>query len=415
MRLAILKFMDMAFRSLFLLLPLYFLSAEKSGQFGLIVTIVAFYCFFCGFERYLDLQRKLVGKTTEESERDILGVIRFYALNLLFLSPVLIVVLLFWVKLSYFQVSLILVIVVGEHFANEIYRLSLIVGYLRPWFLMVVVKNFILLSAVVVIAIVDVQSISLDAILIAWAIVSTAFVSISAIRYRLRVRNLDLQKLSPWIEDMRAQFLKSATHFWIGLTALLTLQGDRLIVGGLLSLEQTGIYYRHVVIATVAYQAVSIISHNRILFRVYEGIRLGDFASVRKTIFTERLLLVVTGLLVVIAISMLNLEHDYGIKALQTFMPYVLAGLIAALIVRALADYNAILLNAAHREKDIFVCQSISLLLAATFNLFLILKYSLPGTVISVLLGAFIYLVTTSFYVRKRAIIPKTELQAKIT
>ena len=88
MHLALLKLGDIGSRSLFLLIVLYSLPVEASGQFGLLITVLAFWSFLCGYERYIDIQRRLAGKDNSEPDRMVLENLRFYGINFLVIHSV---------------------------------------------------------------------------------------------------------------------------------------------------------------------------------------------------------------------------------------------------------------------------------------------------------------------------------------
>jgi O-antigen/teichoic acid export membrane protein len=87
---------------------------------------------------------------------------------------------------------------------------------------------------------------------------------------------------------------------------------------------------------------------------------------------------------------------------LQGVVPALLSGLVFALSLRIAADYNAIVLNAFHSERDIFKSQGVSLLISSVLNVLLTWQYGLYGTVVSVASGALIYLLATTMFARRR-------------
>ncbi|HYJ10974.1 MAG TPA: hypothetical protein VEX18_18255, partial [Polyangiaceae bacterium] len=110
MLIAVMKLGDTAARSLFVLIALYTLPERTTGQFGLALTLIGFFAFLCGFERYADLQRRLVGKSTAEADQLILWAVRFFAVNHLLWTPVLLTLLLYWVDLEASLAGLCLII-----------------------------------------------------------------------------------------------------------------------------------------------------------------------------------------------------------------------------------------------------------------------------------------------------------------
>ena len=76
---AALKLTDIAARSLFVLLALFALPARETGQFGLLLTLIGFFSFVVGFERYLDLQRGLARLAASEGDQLVVSTLRLNA------------------------------------------------------------------------------------------------------------------------------------------------------------------------------------------------------------------------------------------------------------------------------------------------------------------------------------------------
>ncbi len=401
MLLAFLKLGDIGTRSLFILIILYSLPVQKSGQFGLLITILAFWSFFCGFERYIDIQRRLVGQPDSGLDLTILDNLRFYSFNLLLAFPVVAVLLTHWAGLNYMVVALVPIIAFAEHQSAEVYRYALIVRRYRNLLWIVLVKGLVLLAVVCSLMFLFNESLTLNTIIMVWAAISAVFLLIS-IGYFIRLaENLHFNQLPPFWAGLSSHFRASRVHFWIGLLALLSLQADRLIVGSLLSLEQTGLYFRHVYLATFVYNVATVLSYNRILLTVYQEIQTGSFYKAKKIIRAEKWKVIPFGAILVCGIALSRFDVYFDASPFQSLIPSVLAGLLLALNLRILADYNAIILNAFHWERYIFRSQGISLLVSAILNIFMTSIYGIKGTVVTILVGVVLYLFATSFYVRK--------------
>ena len=66
------KLSEVVTRGIFIIFCTYALPLIDAGVFGLLVTFIGFFAFLLGFERYIDVQRKVSGLSKEI----ILGEIR---------------------------------------------------------------------------------------------------------------------------------------------------------------------------------------------------------------------------------------------------------------------------------------------------------------------------------------------------
>lgn len=409
MLIAATKLADIAARSLFVLLVLYALPVRSTGQFGLALTLIGFFTFLAGFERYADLQRRMIGTSGVQTDRLILSTLRFYALNHLMWLPVLLALLVLWVQLPLSVALLCGVIAVGEHLSNEVYRIALIAPRHRPVLFAVLAKNVVTLAVIAALLWSRPSAFDIDGVLTAWA--ATSFVGLLAIAIGFT---------RTWAFDSfadaggaglrrRAQYRASRTHFLIGLVALGALQADRLVAGALLTLEQSGLYFRHIFLASFAYQVFNVASYNRVAPRVYEQAHARRPAQAKAVIRRELKRLVPAAALLVAlfyAISHSGLGH---LKALQSINPDYLALLTLGFLVRAFADFNALLLNAVYSERDVFISQLAALALAVGFNIVLTHLYGMDGTVATLVIGSAAYYLISRARTRRNALLNPRE------
>ena len=401
MLIAATKLADIAARSLFVLLVLYALPVRSTGQFGLALTLIGFYSFLSGFERYADLQRRMIGTSAQQTDRLIVSTLRFYALNYLVWSPVLFALLILWVQLPLTLALLCLVIALGEHLSNEVYRIALIAPRHRPVLFAVLAKNVVTLTAVVTLLWARPATFDIDAVLTVWAI--TSFLGLLAIACGF---------MQTWAFDslataggarltQRQQYGSSQTHFLIGLVAMAALQADRLVAGALLSLEQSGLYFRHIFLASFAYQVFNVASYNRVAPRVYAHAHARQPWLAKAIIRRELTLLVPLAALLVAGFYGLNQSIFGNSKALESIKPDYLAVLTLGFLLRAFADFNALLLNAVYSERQVFISQSLAVGVAIAANLALTRLFGIAGTVATLAIGSTAYLVVSSIYTRR--------------
>ncbi len=396
MMFAAIKLVDIAARSLFLLLVLFSLGDRAAGQFGLTVTLITWFTFLAGYERYADLQRSLLGRTADEIRTLLRAAVRFFALNHVFLLPIMTVLLVAWVELSVTVAILYLVVAVSEHLSQELYRLGLVVERYRVSVLPALIKNLALCFGFALWVALANEAPTMEQVSWMWAAVSAIALFATTLVAKRIERSTDPRGREDQPLGLKQQYQSSLTHFKLGAFALGSLQLDRFVVGALLPLEQGGVYFRHVMLVSFFYSAVTIVSYNRILPSVYAAARGAVPAAARSIVSTERrrvLTLSAVALVVLSGVTLLwgRVFSDAGLA------PSFLATLLVAFTLRICADYNALLMNAAHREADVLRGFLLAALPTLVVNLILCFIFGIGGAVASFACGAALYLVATYF------------------
>jgi O-antigen/teichoic acid export membrane protein len=396
MLIAAIKLADIAARSLFVLVVLYSLAARETGQFGLALTLSSLFGFASGFERYVDLQRRLVDQSDQQVDRLLVSALRFFGVNYIVWLPVLVALFAWWAQLGVAATALFTVVAIGEHLSNEIYRMAIIAPRHRHTLIVVLIKNLALLAVSVGMALHQPAAFDLQTFLAIWAALSMASVLVAAFLFRRggSPHGEQAESLPRLVEHYR----HSRTHFLVGLVAVLSLQVDRLIVGAVLDLELAGVYFRHIVLASVVYQAAGVLSHNRILARVYNTALSRNMASVKEIVQREVRAMVPLTLLLIGGVLSLGAVGITELPRLRGLQPSYLAALMFGFLLRALADYNSLVLNAAYRERDIFKSQLIALAVSVPANILLTKLYGPWGTILSVNLSAACYLIAMTLH-----------------
>ena len=377
----------------------YLLPLRASGQFGLIVMLLSFFVFLCGFERIVDLQRRAAAASEARTDRLIVATLRFYVVNQALLLPPLGALLLAWVGLTPAEVALTLVIAVIEHFCNEVYRISIFAPRYGALLWVVFAKNLAVPALAAAAVLAGGLALDLATVLWAWAVASVVAFAILASGFARRLR---LVPGEPAGAEMRVarQYRASLTHFIIGLVALFSIQVDRLIVGSLLTLELSGVYFRHLFLAAAVYQVTTVASHNRIVLRVFQALHASDAAAARRLIRRELRRVLAAAALIIAAILLVDPRH-LPHAAAATFLPVILAGLVLAFVLRLAAEYHSVFLNGAHREADVLRSQVLAVTLSAGVNVLLTSVYGLHGTVTAMAIGAAAYLLIIGAYARR--------------
>jgi hypothetical protein len=398
---AVTKLADIAARSLFVLLVLYGLPERSAGQFGLALTLVVFFSFTAGFERYLDLQRRMVGSSALQTDQLLVSAVRFYANNYLLCLPILFALLMLWVDLPLVSALLCLVIAVGEHISAEVYRIAMIAPRHRLALFAALVKNLVLLGAIVLTMLTRHESFNIEWVFQIWALLSFIGIVLITIAFSRTWAFASLSQVGGAGLPQLRQFHASRTHFMIGLVAVTLLQADRLVAGALLTLDQSGVYFRHILLATFAYQVFNVASYGRVAPRVYEHLHANRPASARAIIRRELMWLASGAALVMGAFYLAASLKFSSMPAIHSINPNYLAILTLAYMGRAFADFNALLLNGVYSERDVFVSQSMALGLAVVLNITLTHFFGMAGTVATVMIGSCAYYAISSLYVRK--------------
>lgn len=396
---ALIKLLDIAARSLFVLLSLYALPIRSTGQFGLALTLIGFFTFFSGFERYVDLQRRMVGHDAVECDRLIVSSWQFYATNYIACLPVLLALLVWWVSLPVDVALLCFVIAIGEHVSGEVYRIALIAPRYRAVLLTALAKNLALLLWAASEIWLSHDRFDIHRLTAAWAGLSLLFVLVAAIVFTRTWAFPSLASVCGAELTRIQQFRASRTHFMIGLVAVGLLQCDRVVVGSLLSLEDSGIYFRHILLASFAYQVFNVASYGRVAAHVYQHLHANRRHEARSIIRREMTMLVPASALVIAVFYFLASDHG-PIPALRSVNADFLAVLTLGFLVRASADFNALLLNGAYSERDVFVAQFSTLCITVLLNSAMTQFFGLVGTVVTVALGSCVYLLISSLYTR---------------
>jgi O-antigen/teichoic acid export membrane protein len=399
MTFAAVKLVDIAARSLFLLLALFSLKEEGAGQFGLIVTLVTWFSFLIGYERYVDLQRSLIDRPIGEVASLLRAAGRFFAVNGAILLPILVLLLVKWVGLPSEVAFLYVVVAVSEHLSQEFYRLGVVLHQYRVALVPILAKNVALCVGMGILASVRDGSPTIIDVSWLWATISGIGLFL-VVLVAIRTEQTEGQKPRGFRAlSLRQQYGLSLTHFKLGLLALVSLQLDRLVVGAILPLDQGGLYFRHVMLVSFLYSGLTVLSYNRVLPTVYSSVQGKRPEVARSIVEVERkwvLILCVVGVVALAGLTLGNFQAINDVGLSTSFLSI----LLVAFALRICGDYNALQLNAAHREADVLRAFMLASVPSLAVTLGLCLKFGLAGAVASFALGAGFYLVTSQFFLR---------------
>jgi O-antigen/teichoic acid export membrane protein len=386
-----LKLVETFVRSLFVLVTSYALQIEQSGRFGLVVTLIGLFAFLFGYERQVDLQRKMVGQPSLLFDRRLVDALWFWSFNYSFEVPLFALLMFLWIKLPPALVLWSVVIVIGEHLANQAYQMAMIGPRYRHLMLVVTAKNVSLLAAVAYLIAFDKPDLSLDNILLAWGVLSVGSIVVLAAGFLfIRERVPREEQLS--LEIIWRQYRASLAHFLIGSVAILSVQMDRLVAGALLVPAEVGSYFRHVMLISIVYQLFNIASFNRVLPNIFSLAQTQTVTAIRPVVRREYLLVIAVSVVIYLTILVVGYLPRIDFFARYHIRPELLAVFFTSFLLRAGADLNGILLNGKGLERRILRIQATALAIGLLFYVVLASRFGIAGAAVAGLAAPSIYL-----------------------
>lgn len=399
--LVVVKLGDVAARAGFVLAATYALPIAQAGQFGLIVTLVGLFAFAFNFERHIDIQRRTAGQPGEIFDRFVTSALGFFAFNWALMTPLFLIAVVALTHVSPPLLLMAVVVVVGEHLSNQAYQYALISPRYYPLLLVVLAKNTVLVAVVLYQALLSGAGLDLDFVMLVWAIgavLCTAALAAMWLRFR---KAAPRERPFHFAVDILDQHRASAVHFTLGLIAILILQYDRLAVGALMPLDQVGLYFRHTLLVSLAYQAFNVASHNRLLPSIFAEARTRDVGHLHRRVLREYLKTLVGAPLLLAAAWAAN-RLTGGVYAEQFQLSLMLmAIMIGGFMLRAAADFHALILNARHREKDVLRQQAVAFAVGAVLLGLLTWRFGVYGAASASVAASGLYLILVWRCVRK--------------
>lgn len=391
MYVVIVKFLEMGARAGFTVGAAFALALAEAGQFGILVTLIALFAFAFGWERHLDILRRMVGGDPVEFDAAVARALHLWGFNYLALLPLLLIACWLWTGVGPALLAMIAIIAVGEHIANASYQFSIVEPRYRRFLIWLVIRNMAVLLLIASWILFAPSPLTLRFVLACWAGASAVSSGMIAVQW-LRIRRRgEARRGFDWSYHVFDQHRLSLTHFGLGILAVLTLQIDRLVVGALLPLADVGVYFRHVLLVSFTYQFFNIASHNRILPKVFLYAKTHPIAAVHPVVRRE---LVRVGVVVLLGFALLvaaDLATEHRWTAMFSISLSLVAILVGAALVRVAADFKGLILNSRMREDLIFRQQAIAFVAGAPLLIVLTLSLGMVGTAVAGLATATIY------------------------
>lgn len=394
--LVVVKLADVAVRAGFVLAATYALPISQAGQFGLIVTLVGLFAFAFNFERHIDIQRRSAGEPGEIFDRFVTSALGFFAFNWALMTPLFIVAVVLLTHVSSPLLAMAVVVVIGEHLSNQAYFYALISPRYYPLLLVVTAKNAVLLAVVLYQALLSGSGLNLGFVMQIWAAGAVLCTLTLAVLW-LRFRNAaPRDKPFHFAVDVLGQHKASAVHFALGLIAILILQYDRLAVGALMSLDQVGLYFRHTLLVSLAYQAFNVISYNRITPTVFAEAKSRSVADVHRRVLREYGKTLIGAPLLLLGAWAANAATG-GVYAERFHLSLALmAVMLLGFMLRAAADFHALVLNARHRETEVLRQQGAAFVIGVILLGLLTWRFGVYGAATAGVITSGLYLVLVS-------------------
>jgi hypothetical protein len=395
------KLLDTVTRGLFVLICTYRLPLEEAGRFGLLATVIGLLSFVLGYERQIDMQRQIAGRSPSAIRQRMVDTLRFFRAHYLVVLPITMLAAT-WAGVSAWTLTLATIVVIGEHLSNQAYQAVLLNPRAFPLLVASSAKNSLQLLAVVSVSMSEPEALSVLFILQVWAIASLGYVAIAAIWWGLWMRE-QLPQESDELpnQTLNEQYRASALHFLVGLVAVAALQIDRLVVGGWLSADEVGTYFRHIMLTSLAFQIFNIASFNRVAPGVYQHARQSAWQRAVKVVKIEyiRFAIVFTSLVfLAVILGYLLPDHTRRLGLQPLFVLLMTAGVL----LRTAADYKGLLLLSMGGDQALFRNQATAVLLGAAGLFLLSWSFYLPGAFLGAMLTPLFYFLLNRLSVQRR-------------
>lgn len=381
---ASIKLAEFGARSLLMLLCIYLLPASEAALFGSMMLFVGLFGFAVGFERYVDLQRRMPAMSDLDSRGAIASFAKLIAVGYVALIPPLYLFLVHLCGATRDQALLAVLVAVVEHASQECYRIVLVTHRHRTLLVGSTLKTIAVLLAVIAGGFVRREPLSIDAVLAWWAAIGCVWLVPTLLGIRPMLRSGRAGE----IVGIRSQLSRSRRHFAICLVALLAVQADRLVAIRLLGAEDLAQYFRAVMTAGAVYQVLTFASFNRVAGDVYLGLQRGAWQAVRRTFRRERMSYVIAVVMVLLCLELVR--RWSGMPWLQGALPPLpaVALAFAAVLLRGISDFESMVLNHAHRESRVLFANAVAATVSVAAALSMGTAFGLEGLLAGAVAGS---------------------------
>lgn len=400
MHIVVMKLIEVLTRAGFVVGVSYTLPLAMAGQFGIIVTLIGLFAFGIGYERHLDIQRRTAGAGPELLDRTLSAAVPLYGFNFLVLAPIFVLVVVEFSGIGAGSVLLCVVILVCELISNQIYQISIIDHRYICLMAIVCAKNISIIIFIAIQIIFDINKINLDYVIMVWALTSVIYVASALVLWVLFKRRVEYSDSRGLFYKLRDQYLASFVHFKIGLLGILSLQFDRIVVGGLLSMHDVGIYFRNVLIISFVYQLFNVASFNRVLPRVFAYAKSHSKAEARNLLLKEFLKIFALATIVFLTVWAVDVLTQHNFSSGYGIVVPLVAILLLGSLFRIAADFSGLILHSRMRESTVLRQQLIAFSMGWALLIVLTWRFGIYGTATAGLVTSTLYFLLNARAVR---------------
>ena len=399
MYVVVIKLIEVMARAGFTVGATFTLPLAAAGQFGIIVTLAGLFSFAFGWERHVDIQRRFVGTEPETFDAAVTRAVPLWGFNYSILLPTFLVAVWIWTGVDAWLLLLCAVVAVSEHIANVVYQLSLVERRYHRFLIWVAAKNVAVALLVGAMILFAPSRMTLEYVLLGWAGASAVSTTVIVLMWLGVRRRGAARRPFDWQFHVFEQHRLSFTHFCLGLLGVTMLQFDRLVVGALLPLAEVGVYFRHILLVSFAYQFFNIASHNRVLPRVFAYAKTHTISESQAVVRTE--LFRVAGVVLLGFAILWAADHATGGVWTARFSVDLgfAAILVAGAMVRIAADFQGLILNSRMRENLLIRQQIVAFSVGAVLLVALTWAFGMVGTAAASLATSTLY-----FLLNRRAV-----------
>ncbi len=395
---ALAKFIETGFRSLFVIFCTFGLSLSETALFGLLITYSGIASLIFGYERYIDIQRQNVNSEPGQFDKAVLSAVIFFLVNYLLVTPIYIFIIIITLGLEPWLVLLCIFAAIGDQICNFVYQMAMVNQRYKSLLYLTAIKNVLMVIGLIFIYTSEVFT--FQNVISLWSILTIAttalilliWVSFNKVDYKSFTINRNLFK---------GQYQISIIHFLLGLFALLNMQIGRLTVGGFLSLDLAGTYFRHALIMSLVYQVFNIASYNRILPIVFSKIADLGIDNIKKIAIKEHYKVIILLSIMIFIIFGIYTTDSTGLFKRFSLDPYFLTGLIIATIIKTRADLESLILHGSFKENIILNLQLLTLIISVLFTIFFTVLFGILGTILASIVSALVYLIFIEYSLYK--------------
>lgn len=372
-------------------------STEDLGVFGLFNTTITITIFFLGFDFYAYAHREILKSDKSLQVGMLSNSIVFFIATYLVVLPVSLAV--FFLDVLPIQyLTWFYLIVILEHFSQELYRLFILFGNQ----LFANILLFLRMAAWILPAIgywvaSDFVGLQLRAIFFWWVLGVGISVIVGFVRISRHYSNLSFSSEINWIWIRKG--VPIATRFLIGTIAYKVIEfSDRYFLDYYLDKKAVGVYTFYYNFANVLQTLVFTLVIAQLYPRLVEYYTNSEFTlyqEYRVKFFKQVLIVSLGGSLIVLfgiapAIEIIGKPEFY-----ENFSTYVV--LIVAIAVLNISFVPHYVLYATGRDNVIMMCTLGSALINILCNLILTSRFGMIGSAVSTLMS-YIFLVGSKYY-----------------